>query len=215
MPACASGAAHRGYGQGQRGPTRPCAPEPRLEGRRAATGLGLRPCGAGSRLDLRCSCGAARRAQGPRQFASAAPAQRGPAQSMACATQPPGGPTANPGSPIGFRTVARKLRTTAPMRGQQLRCASAGWRVRRSYNSPRLSGFRTGADRSRNRSTGRAWHGAKRGNLPRTFRKCRKTSTAQVYARWVLSVKREWRHLGAVPATPGGQGRSRPTGSLT
>lgn len=82
-------------------------------------------------------------------------------------------------------------RTTAPMRGQQLRCASAGWRVRRSYNSPRLPGFRAGTDRSRSRSSGRAWHGAKRSVLLRTFRKCRKTSTAQVYARWVLSVKRE------------------------
>ena len=122
-----------------------------------------------------------------------------------------GGPTANPGSPIGFRTVARKLRATAPTRGQQLRCASAGWRVRHSYNSPRLSGFRAGADRSRSRPTGRAWHGAKRGVLPRLFRKCRKTSTAQVYARWVPSVKREWKHPSAALAAPDGPGRLRPT----
>lgn len=204
MPGCAREAVHPVSGRGQRGRARPGAPVPRPEGRRAATRQGRRPCGAGSRIRSRCSCGAARRAQGPNSSLQRLPLNAGPRSPWLAPHGRLGGPTANPGSPIGFRTVARKSRTTAPMRGQQLRCASAGWRVRRSYNSPRLPGFRAGTDRSRSRSSGRAWHGAKRGVLPRTFRKCRKTSTAQVYARWVLSVKRELTHPSPAPGAPGG-----------
>ena len=100
---------------------------------------------------------------GSKQFASAAPAHRGPAQSMACATSAAKAArlriqearSASEPSPATSRT-------TAPMRGQQLRCASAGRRVRHSYNSSRLPGFRAGTDRSRSRSSGRAWHGASR-----------------------------------------------------
>ena len=93
-----------------------------------------------------------------------------------------GGPTANPGSLNGFRTVARKSRTTAPVRGQlsprfRLTACSA------QLQFPAIAGF-PGRCRPKPEPFNRARLARRQAERPlRTFRKCRKTSTAQVYAR--------------------------------